>query len=165
MLIGINQIGLAIWGFIFLGAILGVLVKSKDLISNAKVRSSMKSGNKSIPISLLISLGISALLVSAPPVLADRNYRSALFAANGERIFSAGKAYPLDMNRIISTGDLMRGNGLNREAYEIEKVASQFNPDSIYTWLYFLSIKDISIAERENAIKNAQRLDPLWIPK
>jgi len=165
MLIGINQIGLAIWGFVILGTVLGVLIRSNqfDVVTKVGLRAPLK--NRSRMTVSVIALGVAASAISVPPVLADHNFRSALFAADGKRVFSAGIAKPLDMNRLISTGDLMRGNGLIPESREIAKAAIQFNPDSLYTWLFLLSISDISAEEREEAVQNAKRLDPLWIPK
>ncbi len=165
MLISINQIGLAIWGFVFLGSVLGVLIRSNENESLAKrsYRTNLKRRPRMT--ASVIMLGIFASIISAPPVLADRNFRNALFAGDGKRVFSAGLAKPLDINRLISTGDLMRGNGLVAESKEIANKAIQFNPDSFYTWLYLLSISNISVEQRQEAIQNAQRLDPLWRPK
>jgi O-antigen ligase len=165
MLIGINQIGLAIWGFVFLGSILGLLIKSNFSEASIKGKRLVIQNRNSIKFISVFVLFVLAIVVATPPLQADYNFRKSLFAGDGQRVFSAGIARPIDMNRLISAGDLMRGNGLIDESKVIADTAIGFNPDSIYTWLYLLSIPSISTQERENAVKNAKRLDPLWEPK
>ena len=165
MLIGINQIGLAIWGFVFLGSVLGLLIKSNLSEVSIKGKYPVIQNRNSISVISVLALLALAIVIAAPPLQADYNFRKSLFAGDGQRVFSAGIARPIDMNRLISAGDLMRGNRLINQSKVIADTAIEFNPDSIYTWLYLLSIPSITTQERENAVKNAKRLDPLWEPK
>lgn len=165
MLIGINQIGLAIWGFVFLGSILGLLIKSNTSESLSKNNPPIIKKKKTFEkVSVLTLLGL-AIVVAAPPLIADFTFRKSLFSADGQQVFSAGLARPTDMNRLISAGDIMRDNGFIEESKVIADTAIRFNQDSIYTWLYLLTLPNISDQERDEAIRNAERLDPLWTPK
>lgn len=165
MLISINQLGLAIWGFALLGALLGISIKT---VLNEKLNFSKQQyrlrRNSKMPMAVLI-FGLLGTVIAMPPLLADYKFRNSLFEGDGKKIFAVGLNKPLDINRLINTGDLMRDNGFTEEAKQIAQTAIRFNPDSFYSWLFLLSIPDITPIERVIAEENARRLDPLWFPK
>ena len=165
MYIGINQIGLAIWEFLALGSLLGYLfymnkgdhLKRKNSNTGVILNSRGRIGQSSL---LLL-----ALILALPPLVTDINFRKALFSADPKKIYSTALSFPKDLNRMITAGDLLRGNGFYSEAESIAHQAVSFNPDSYYAWQLLLNTPGISELDKNKAEMQSKRLDPLWNPK
>ena len=168
-LISINQLGLAIWGWILSGAIIGYVNLEKNKTRHIE---SVKSPNKlkikeNSPISPQLIAGIGILigtLVAVPPLSADINFRNAQISRSAEILEQAlepSYMHPESTVMYLTSALIFEKSGLNATALKITKKALAFNKDSFETWraLYFL--KNASESDRTEALANMKRLDPL----
>ena len=166
--ISINQLGLAIWGWVLSGALLGyshyiIQVSKSENQDRGSKRISSKKVQAFSP-GLIVSLGmVGGAIISAPPLSADMNFRSAQVSQNAEKMQESlveKYMHPQNTNNYLNAVIAFEQAGLNDQALAISQVALKFNPNSFETWraLYFL--RNSSPQQREVALENMKRLDP-----
>jgi hypothetical protein len=170
-IISINQIGLAVWGWIFGGLVIAYeRIKSADDLSPSKIAEKTTKGKKSrpapvlVPPSLLLGstvLCVVGLIVASPPLLADANYRNALKSREIQKIVLSIKKWPQDPQRIDEVVvNLMQSNMLDQgfiaSQYSIEKF-----PDNYIAWLNYSKMPNLPVEKKNFAISQLKRLDPL----
>jgi hypothetical protein len=176
-LISINQIGLAIWGWILGGAIVAYEVTTRvtskvEPVLEKKQKS--RTSNENFSPQLIGGLGlVLGFLVAVPPLSADMSWRSALQSQQIEKVQAAlepGYMQPLSSARLANAVQLLEQSNLPDLAYSYAKKGIEFNPDYFDAWkvLYFISKSTQS--DKDLALMNMQRLDPnnknvLDIPK
>lgn len=170
-IISINQIGLAIWGWLLTGTLASYEYSTRNtsegiLLPNSdKGRGYKKATPGVFSPQLTAWLGIVAgLIVACPPLSADTRWRSALDSKDGDQVISVLKnSYlsPSDAFRYAQATQLFAQSNLLPQAHEVALEAVAFNPDSYENWrnLYFLN--NSSAEEKAMAVKNLKRLDPL----
>ncbi len=170
-IISINQIGLAVWGWLLTGALVAYEFSSRTIsepvaqqkLTKGRVIQKNKPGVFSP--SLLAALGlIVGLIVACPPLSADTKWRSALDSQDGNQVMEALKSSylsPGDSARYLQATQLFANSNLLPQAHEVALEAVAFNPDSYGNWrnLYFLS--NSTPEEKALAVENLKRLDPL----
>lgn len=174
-LISINQIGLAIWGWVLTGALISyqkfvsVENKSESLVelTNKHSRTRNKKASQGIQgsVSLATGLGMLAgLIFYLPPLASDVKWFDATKSGNLAKVeTSLTPSYfnPSNSQRYIQAISLLQNNNLNDLALKYAKEAVAFNPDDFSSWraLYFLA--DNSDPIKQTALVNLKRLDPL----
>ena len=170
-IISINQIGLAIWGWLLTGALVAYEFATRKTSeasgqsSAGKGRATKKSSAKVISPQLVAGIGIVVgLLVACPPLSADTKWRTALDSKDGNKVMEALKpSYlsPSDSQRYAQATQIFASSNLLTEAHQVALDSVAFNPDSYDNWrnLYFLS--NSTIEEKAKAVENLKRLDPL----
>jgi hypothetical protein len=172
-IISINQIGLAIWGWLFGGALIAYEVatrpkESDDGGSASKAnapRVVKKKQNETIFSSTLIA-GIGAvigLLIASPPYSADSKWRSALISQDSTKVEQAltpGYLNPPNSYKYANAVQLLENSKLYDLAYKYAQISVQFNPDNFDSWKMFYFISKSSAAEKAIALENMKRLDP-----
>jgi O-antigen ligase len=169
-LISINQVGLALWGWILTGALVayekatkpGVL---KEEVDKKKVSRNVSRKTESVfSPQLVAGLGIVlGTLVAVPPLSADVKWRGALNSSDGAKVLaSLESSYlnPSDSLKYARAIQLFASSNLNDQAHQIALKATTYNPDYFDTWklLYFLNSS--SEEEKALALENLKRLDP-----
>ena len=170
-IISINQIGLAIWGWLLTGALVTYEFATRTSTasapekSNSRGRSTKKASAGVISPQLVAGLGIVVgLIVACPPLSADSKWRSALDSKDANKVMEALKpSYlsPSDSQRFAQATQLFANSNLLPQAHQVALDAVAFNPDSYDNWrnLYFLS--NSTAEEKAKAVENLKRLDPL----
>ena len=170
-IISINQIGLAIWGWLLTGSLVAYEYSTRSTEEGSlqptsnKRRASKKASAGVFSPQLIAGLGlVVGLIVACPPLSADTKWRSALESKNGDQVMIALKntyLSPGDTYRYAQATQLFANSNLLPQAHEVALEAIAFNPDSYDNWrnLYFLS--NSSAEEKAMAVKNLKRLDPL----
>jgi hypothetical protein len=168
-IISINQIGIAIWGWIFGGLIIGftnqsrkVVVENKDVkrLSQRKKRlSSIEIGGATIILTLLGS--VFGGLVASPPYLADANWRNAMQSKDTAMIENALRRWPTEPVRNSSGIILLLQNQLNESAYKVAKQSTVDFPNDYYAWYNLGIFPNISELERAEIDRQLKRLDPM----
>jgi O-antigen ligase len=174
-IISINQIGLAIWGWLFGGALIAYEVatrakKTGDTSESAKskqasVRVSKAKSSETIFSSTLIA-GIGAvigLLIAAPPYSADSKWRSALASQSVQKVEEAlvpGFLNPQNSNKYASAVELLENSKLPDLALKYAKIGVEFNPDHFDSWKILYLISKSSPEDKALALENMKRLDP-----
>ena len=172
-IISINQIGLAIWGWLLGGAVIAyeratrgdVLTTDKP---NAGVTTKKRTNSKqSVGLSPFAvgALGaVFGLIVASPPYSADTKWKSALGSGSLEKIeqaLTASYLNPQGSFKYANAAQLFESNNLPDLAYKYTKMAIAFNPDSFDAWKLLYYIQKSTPEDRELAKTNLIRLDPM----
>jgi O-antigen ligase len=173
-IISINQIGLAIWGWLFGGALIAYEIATRPAkVSDESTNSTAPKGrrvvrqkqNEAIFSSTMIA-GVGAvvgLLIAAPPYSADAKWRSALATQNAQSLEEAlvpGYLNPANSYKYANAVQLLENSKLYDLAYKYAQISVQFNPDNFDSWKMFYFISKSSAAEKAIALENMKRLDP-----
>jgi O-antigen ligase len=169
-LISINQVGLALWGWILTGALVAYERATREQvaeqqITTKKVPAPVKKQSASvISPQLIAGLGVVVgLLIAVPPLSADTKWRSALDSKDANKVMAAlepGYLNPNDSQRFTQAVQLFASSNLMDQARELALKATTYNPDYFDSWkiLYFLS--NTTEEEKALALQNMKRLDP-----
>lgn len=157
--ISINQIGLAIWGWIFMGLILGFPID--DIPQKSKEKRLFKStpvdGRITAAMSLLI-LAFTTLTV-IPPINAAQNFRKAIEEGKPVELEASLFNWPTDRARLKIGIRLLQDSGQVDLAKSAVVKAVAIFPDDFSLWQIYLSLFKGSPEEKE-ALAQLQRLDP-----
>ena len=170
--ISINQIGLAIWGWIFGGAL--IAYERSTRLTNPQGEGSEKSkGRKAAKRTsenifspqLIASIGaVVGLLIACPPYFGDSSYRTALQSGNATKLEEAlvpRYLAPPTTYKFADIAQKFEAAGLTDLAYKYTKIATEFNPDSFEAWSILSQISKASDEDKRLALENLKRLDPL----
>ena len=171
-IISINQVGLAIWGWAFGGALVAYEKNSKKrfddkAIDNSDLRKKKLRGSQSAIQLSGIFAGCGAvigLIIATPPLNADAKWRSAQLSQDAkvyEQTLETTFMNPTTSMKLDTAVDVFRANGLNDLARKYALQAVKFNPDSFNSWRNLYVIPTSSIEEKKLALANLKRLDPL----
>lgn len=173
--ISINQVGLAVWGWAFGGAVISYEIIDSIRLKNLGQPEATK-GKNSKPARLrtsstVFSPGLTAglasvvgLLIVAPPLSADAKWRSAQVSQNAgllETSLEASYLNPLNTFKITNTASLFENSGLHELAHKYAILGVEWNPDNFESWRILYQIKLSTAEEKILAEANMKRLDPL----
>jgi hypothetical protein len=169
--ISINQIGLAIWGWI-LGGSLIAYEKVTRPIQGSNIKQSISISRKiknqqSIGISPLMTgiLGaVVGLLIAVPPYSSDSAWNSALKSGDLNKIeksMQSSYLIPQNSNRYVALYQLLEANKLFDLSYKYAKIATEFNPDSFEAWQMLYYSQKATPTEKTLARNNLLKMDPL----
>jgi hypothetical protein len=165
-IISINQIGLAIWGWVLSGTIIGYEINTRN---KPDVKTSMKKGKlASKPtktsagsIVVLFVAFVLGVLVGMPPYVASAKYKSALETSNPQMIQEAAYIWPLDYTRMIQVASTLNENKLEAQGLEVALDAVEKFPNNYSVWATLDSMKSATAEQKAQAQKEMKRLDPL----
>jgi hypothetical protein len=177
-IISINQIGLAIWGWVLSGALVAYervtrpALDAADSSSNNHVqgKSSGKNANKMrnteqvFTPQLVGGIGIAiGALLAVPPLASDMNLRSVTSPINFQSIdeqLKPGYFTPTNSFQLAAAVSAFESNKAYDLAYTYARRAVEFNPNDFQSWRLLLSISKSSQAEKELAFETMKKLDP-----
>jgi hypothetical protein len=169
-LISINQVGLALWGWILTGALIAYerATREQAVETQANTKKSanpVKKQSESVfSPQLVAGLGVVVgLLIAVPPLSADTKWRSALDSTDANKVMAAlepSYLNPSNSQRYTQAVQLFASSNLMDQAREIALRATVYNPEYFDSWkiLYFLS--NTTEEEKAFALENMKRLDP-----
>jgi hypothetical protein len=170
-IISINQIGLAIWGWILTGALVGYEHSTrKNEVRDDKSQRLLKVSNKSVvgdsgQLVIYASLAsLVGLLIALPPLAADSKWRSAQKLRTVTAIEESMKASlfnPQNSTKYAINIQTLEQSGLNELAHKYALEATMWNPESYDLWRILYLVQKSTSEERSLALKNMKRLDPL----
>jgi O-antigen ligase len=169
-LISINQIGLAIWGWLFTGLVVAyehstrIQIVEPDLKKGKSEKVRGKSQASVISPQLVAGIGaVIGILISIPPFSADAKWFSATRshdAAKVEAALTPSYFAPADSQRYAQAVNLFQTSNLQDLAYKYAVIAVKFNPDYFDAWKQLYFLPKASGAEKASALSNMKRLDP-----
>ena len=163
-LISINQIGLAIWGYV-LGALTVAIYRqslNSSTFDNKKPKKVLISKYKSS--SGLASIGaLVGLILAIPPFYADAKWRSALESKNLIQVTKAADQWPQSSDRYIQVVKVLVDNKYNDEGLEFVRRGLEFNPQSARLWYFLYQLPGSTESEKLLAIKKLAILDPFFV--
>jgi O-antigen ligase len=164
-IISINQIGLALWGWVLSGLIIGYEINTRngeEVVEKKTGKSAAKAVQTSASTSLAIFVGlIIGVLVGMPPYLASAKYKGALETSNPTVIQEAAYIWPLDPSRMIQVAGTLNENKLEAQGLEVALDAAESFPDNYAVWAILYSMKSASEEQKAQALAQMKRLDPL----
>jgi O-antigen ligase len=164
-IISINQIGLALWGWVLSGLIIGYEINTRGgevVVEKKTGKSATKTVQTSASTSLAMFVGlIIGMLVGMPPYLASAKYKGALETSNPTVIQEAAYIWPLDPSRMIQVAGTLNENKLEAQGLAVAVDAAESFPDNYAVWAILYSMKSASEEQKAEALAQMKRLDPL----
>ena len=164
-IISINQIGLALWGWVLSGLIIGYEINTRDadpVVEKKSGKSATKPLQTSAATPLAIFVGlIVGVLVGMPPYLASAKYKGALETSNPTVIQEAAYIWPIDPSRMIQVAMTLNENKLEAQGLEVALDAVKKFSDNYSVWATLDSMKNATPEQKAQALTQMKRLDPL----
>jgi O-antigen ligase len=164
-IISINQIGLALWGWVLSGLIIGYEINTRGAASAPEKKtgkSATKPAQTSAGTTVAMFIGlIVGVLVGMPPYLASAKYKSALETSNPTVIQEAAYIWPLDPSRMIQISMTLNENKLEANGLQVALDAVEKFPDNYGVWGALSTMKNASSEQKAQALAQMKRLDPL----
>ena len=169
-IISINQIGLALWGWLLSGALIAYERSTRpEAMAPIQPPGQFTKKLKSQAIQpqlVLIALvgGVVGLLIALPPLTADAKWRSAQLARTVPGLEDSMKSSyfnPQNSMKYASNIQALEQSGLFDLSHKYATEAVRWNPESFELWKFLYFIKNATPEERSLALENMKRLDPL----
>jgi hypothetical protein len=169
-IISINQIGLAIWGWL----LSGLLIAYERVNRVGPQESTQQLGQKKKKIApasahpkLIVAGSIGAvlgLLISLPPLTSDTKWRSAQLdrtLPSLEATMQPGYFNPQNSNKFLANIQILESSNLTDLSRKYALEAVKWNPEDFNLWKMLYLIQKSTPAEKNIALLNMKRLDPL----
>lgn len=169
-IISINQAGLAIWGWVLLGALVAYEYSTRTSteeitkIKNPNVKKVNKATGSVFSPQLIGGIGaLIGVLIAFPPMSADMRWKSALESQNLQKLEDAlkpGYMQPPNSAKYAQAVQLLEQSKLPDKAYLYAKKATEFNPDYFDAWKLLYFVSQSTESDKALALQNMKRLDP-----
>jgi O-antigen ligase len=161
-LVSINQIGLAIWGWILGGSIIGydLFEKSASITRRIEYR---RNAKERVPASVVLTGSIGLLtgfLVSIWPVVADVSFRNALRTGDVKKIQSAVENFPQNVRYSVTAAELFLNESLYEESLKMARNVMKLNPLDYNGWRFLYLNPTTDSIEKDLAKAKMKELDP-----
>jgi len=168
--ISINQLGLAIWGWVISGLIIGYEINTRDSESKRVLPVASKHSRRRTKVStqplssatVMRVFGgvIVGALVAIPPYYANASFFSAIKVSDLKAIEAAAYLKPIDERRLLHVATILHQNKLDTQAIVVLRNAVIHNPDSFDFWQLWSTIPTATPSDLANAKAQMKRLDP-----
>ena len=164
-IISINQIGLAMWGWVLSGLIIGYEINTRDVVVEAVVKKGRFAGKPAQSsagsvVALFISL-VLGVLAGMPPYVASAKFKSALETSNPTVVQQAAYIWPVDSSRMIQVAMALNDNKLDAQGLVVALDATKKFPDNYFVWATLDLMKAATAEQKAEALAQMKRLDPL----
>jgi hypothetical protein len=170
-IISINQVGLAIWGWILTGLLVSLdHISQNEFIStkSSEIRANLprktKSREKFLSPNLVAGIGLLVgIFVAFPPVSSDGKWRRAIESKDLTQVIDS--LTPTFMNPSSSLKysqaiQMFMNSNLPDEQYKYSKIAISYNRNSFEAWQSLYSSAKATQSEKALSLSNMRRLDP-----
>ena len=165
-MISINQIGVGVWGWIFQGLMVAILLNDKNFTFIEVVKLDKKSKRSiqkppSAPslvriIATPIFLGIAFL-----PLYSDAKLVSSLKSGDVNKVYAAVTAFPLDPSHLNYATQAFSQNKLPEISLKTAKFAVAHFPNNFDAWDLLGQVTNVQ-SDRDLSLLNKKRLDPYF---
>jgi O-antigen ligase len=165
-IISINQIGLAIWGWVLSGLIIGYEINTRDyavvetVAKKGRVSGKPAQSSAGSVVAMFVAF-VLGVLVGMPPYVASAKYKSALETSNPAVIQQAAYIWPIDSSRMIQVAVTLNDNKLEAQGLQVALDATKKFPDNYSVWAVLDLMKSATAEQKAQAQKEMKRLDPL----
>jgi len=165
-LISINQIGLALWGWVLSGLIIGYEINTRNTEVNDSVTKKGRVAGKPAQTSAgtviaLFTAFVIGVLVGMPPYVASVKYKTALETGNSQVIQDAAYIWPLDYLRMVQVAMTLNENKLESQGLEVAVDATKKFSDNYSVWSTLNAMNSATAEQKALALAQMKRLDPL----
>jgi len=168
--ISINQIGLAVWGWLFTGLLVAYERSTRndtqniDLPNGRPEKGRGKVQSNVVSPQLIAGIGMAVgLLVALPPLNADSKWYNATRSHDAAKVEAAlvpSIFNPAESYRYAQAVGLFQSSNLPALAHKYAVIGVKFNPDFFDAWKLLYLLPNVSAVEKETALTNMKRLDP-----
>jgi len=155
-LISINQLGLAVWGWVLMGTIIGYEINTRDKVE-IKLSKPLKSAYSTVAIGLGFIIGLG---IGLPLMVADATFRSTVKAGDVLKIEASVRQWPQSVTRMTLAAQILREGGLPDRSIVIAREAVEFNPMNFEAWRELSLQPNATESERVQAQETMKKLDP-----
>jgi hypothetical protein len=165
-IISINQIGLAIWGWVISGLIIGYEINNRTstnqepVVKKGRVAGKPAQTSAGSVVALFVAF-VLGVLVGMPPYVASAKYKAALETSNPQVIQEAAYLWPQEPGRMIQVALALNENKLTAQGLEVALDAVAKFPDNYGVWAALDAMSSASPEQKALASQQMKRLDPL----
>ena len=156
------HLGLAIWGWVSMGLILGVKPDGDIKVVQSKQKAINENDSFSSKFIIMITVSsIIGLFASSLFMIQDMRFRSAVKQdSTVNRIYSSAYIWPKSGTRMAQASWLLYENNFKEKSLKIALDAVEYSPNNYYAWLSLYSRTDLDPVLKEEVLKNISRLEP-----
>jgi len=164
--ISINQIGLAIWGWVMSGLIIGYEINTRTspiaepVAKKGRVASKPAQTSAGSVVALFIAF-VLGVVVAMPPYVASSKYKSALETNNPQVIEEAADIWPQEPSRMTQIALALNENKLAAQGLEVAVDAVAKFPNNYGVWAALEAMTSATPEQKAFALTQMKRLDPL----
>ena len=170
-LISISQIGVAIWGWVFSGLLIGYEINAredsadeskKELFSKTKTKRTKENSSPTHP-KLLIATSVGLILglvVALPPFVSAQHYYNAFKTSDARVIKQAAFFEPYNRNSFMQVAGILSSNKFQKDALDVAKEGVIHFPNSFALWKVVADLSAKGSQDEIDAIKRLHTLDP-----
>ena len=158
--ISINQVGLAVWGWLFGGLVLGYsFIDSAQANQGKGFNRTVKKGSiQELAIPAIVSIvGISMV---APAFITDQTFNTAIKSRSGEQIMAATQKFPKSNSRNFIAAQIYQNSQLNEQAISIAEDNVKTNTRDFNSWRMIAILSPVESEKAKNAVEQMKKLNP-----
>ena len=169
-IISLNQLGLAVWGWIISGLIIGYEINTRPEEVKQEVKTPASKGRNvkeqiggSVSAKTLLSMfvgGIVGLLVGLPPFLASAQFKSALESGDAVKLEKASYLWPDEPIKYGQVAAILQANKLDAQAQKVIDAALLKFPNEFGLWSLASKLSTATPEQIAKAKAEMKRLDP-----
>lgn len=174
--ISANHLGLAIWGWVSMGSIIGLEYNSREeKIQESKtnqrtgptVKNFVKKENSRNTIVGLIFGGLIGFCLALPLFLVNTKQMAATNHKNPAEVFYSALAWPKDTIRMCLLAERLRDGGFENDAITLAREAAKFSPNSVVPLKVLTTFPSIPQSEKDELWRKIKLMDPYYelVPK
>jgi hypothetical protein len=160
-IVSINQLGLAIWGWVLGGAVIGYSKLTGTVNSEVPKQAPRRvAKNKKIDL-IFPAIGLAiGLALAVPPFMADHNYRIAASTRDANKVIAAAAAYPEDLGRSLSIAQNLANAKLFPQALTLAKHVAEVSPKNYNAWVMISQLTQPGTPDHTKAINKMREQNP-----
>jgi O-antigen ligase len=158
--ISINQLGLAIWGWLLPGAIIGIDTH-KEISSRNGLSNQIREFSSKRPFVFGAFGAAMGLSVSIWPFLYDANVMQSLKSGDRNVVEKAALSFPQNNYHLITVAILFQKSSLEEDAKSFLRKAHSNNPRDFVPLLGLYRMDSLEDSERAQILEKLKVLDPL----
>jgi hypothetical protein len=169
-IISLNQLGLAVWGWIISGLIIGyeIHTRSSEVVTDVKPpvhkgRNVKKSANDAVTsktLLLMVAGGVVGLLVALPPFIASAQFKNAFESGDAVKFENAAYLWPYEPMRYGQVGLVLQANKLDAQAQKVVDAGLLKFPNEFGLWSLASKLSTATPEQIAEAKEQMKRLDP-----
>jgi O-antigen ligase len=169
-IISLNQLGLAVWGWLISGAIIGYEINTRSVEQVQAEKPNKQKAKPAIGIttteilpSSLLGLFVGFVIgcvIGMPPVIASSKYLSALKSQDATKVEQVAFLWPQEPARVGQIVGALANAKLETQALNIVTRGVERFPDDYELWNYLSQMPNATDEQKSMAKSEMKRLDP-----
>jgi hypothetical protein len=169
-IISLNQLGLAVWGWIISGLIIGYEINTRTpeqpqevKATVGKGRSAAKAISEKVSAKSFVAMvagGAVGLLVGLPPLLASAQFKSAFESSDVVIVEKAASRWPDEAMRYVQVALVLQANQYDAQAQRVIDAGLLKFPNEFSLWSVAAQLSTATPEQIAEANAQMKRLDP-----